>query len=191
VAKASARINAADRVRRLQSSALSLGASKRGRKRSAAILAEDDGASDVPVAHASKKRTAKRHAAALSVQTDPETSDTALAHALQMEEYDYPLPTTEDRLLVDKSIEERMKYDPDPDSRPVSFSPLSPEPPGLLPSGVACSDTSEDPLKGGSPISLGEDLNDDDEFEGDLPPTWEEQRKARRVSLVLFLHTFT
>ncbi|KAJ5154059.1 Zinc finger RING-type [Penicillium coprophilum] len=175
-AKTSARINAADRVKKLQLSSLSLGASKRGRKRPAAVLAEDDDASDVPLARASKKRMAKRPA--LAVQTDPEASDTALAHALQMEEYEYPHPTTEARLPVDKFIDEHMEYDSDPDSRPELFSPLSPEPPGLLPSGTAGSDR-EDPLEGGSPLSIGTDLNDDSEEE--LPPTWEEQRKARRA----------
>ncbi|KAJ5816925.1 Zinc finger RING-type [Penicillium robsamsonii] len=180
--KTSARINAADRVKKLQSSALSLGASKSGRKRPATVLAEDDDASDVPLARASKKRMAKRPTGTLSVQTDPEASDIALAHALQMEEYEHPHPTTEARLLVDKFIDGHMEYDSDPDSRPVSFSSLSPEPPGLRPFGVAGSDTSEDPLESGSSLSIEEDLNDSlHDSEGDLPPTWEEQRKARRV----------
>ncbi|OQE34598.1 hypothetical protein PENCOP_c017G01089 [Penicillium coprophilum] len=179
-AKTSARINAADRVKKLQSSSLSLGASKRGRKRSATVLAEDDDASDVPLARASKKWMAKRPA--LAVQTNHEASDTALAHALQMEEYEYPHPTTEARLLVDTSIDEHMEYDSDPNSRPEFFSPLSPEPPGLLPSCTAGSDSSEDPLEGGSPLSLGEDLNDEiHDSEEELPPNWEEQRKARRA----------
>ncbi|KAI2735885.1 hypothetical protein DTO013E5_8922 [Penicillium roqueforti] len=172
--KTSARINAADRVKKLQSSALSLGASQGGRKRSAAALAEDTGASDVSLTHASKKRAVKRPMGTLSVQNDLETSDAALAHALQMEEYDYPRPTTEQGSLVDKFVDEHLEYDSDPDSRPVSFSPLSPEPPGLLHSGVASSDTSEDPLEDG----LDDDLHDS---EADLPPSWEEQRKARRV----------
>lgn len=189
--KTSARINAADRVKKLQSSALSLGASQRGRKRSAAALAEDDDASDVPLAHAFKKRTVKRPTGALSVQTDLEASDTALAHTLQMEEYEYPRPTTEQRLLVDKFIDEHSEYDSDPDSRPVFFSPLSPEPPELLHSGVADSDTSEDPLEGRSLSPLWEGLNDDiHDPEADLPPTWEEQRKARRVSRVLSPRAF-
>ncbi|KAK4869380.1 hypothetical protein LT330_006380 [Penicillium expansum] len=178
--KTSARINAADRVKRLQSSTLFLGTSQRGRKRSAAVLAEDDDdASDVPLAHAYKKRSVKRPTGALSVQTDFEASDTALANALQMEEYKYPRATAEQRLLVDKFIDEHLEYDSDPDSRPVFFSPLSPEPPGLLHSGAAYSDTSEDPLEGTSPSLLEEGVNDDSE--ADLPPTWEEQRKARRV----------
>ncbi|KAJ5372102.1 Zinc finger RING-type [Penicillium concentricum] len=182
VAKTSARINAADRVKKLQSSALSLGSSKRGRKRSAAALADDDDASDVPLARASQKRMTKRPTGALSVQTDLEASDTALAHALQMEEYEYPRPTTEARLLVDKFIDEHKEYDLDPDSSPVFFSPLSPEPPGLLPFGVAGSDASEDPLEVESPLSFGEDLDDNlHDSEGDLPPSWEEQRKSRRV----------
>lgn len=182
--KTSARINAADRVKKLQSSALSLGTSQRGRKRSAAALVEEEDASDVPLAHAFKKRTVKRRTGALSVQPDPEASDTALAHALQMEEYKYPRATTEQRLLVDKFIDEHLEYDSDPDSRPVFFSPLSSEPPGLDSS--AYSDTSEDPLEDRSPGPLGEGLNDDLHDSGaDLPPTWEEQRKARRVSRVL------
>lgn len=182
--KTSARINAADRVKRLQSSTLFLGTSQRGRKRSAAVLAEDDDdASDVPLAHAYKKRSVKRPTGALSVQTDFEASDTALANALQMEEYKYPRATAEQRLLVDKFIDEHLEYDSDPDSRPVFFSPLSPEPPGLLHSGAAYSDTSEDPLEGTSPSLLEEGVNDDSE--ADLPPTWEEQRKARRVSQIL------
>lgn len=179
--KTSARINAADRVKKLQSSALSLGASQGGRKRSAAALAEDTGASDVSLTHASKKRAVKRPMGTLSVQNDLETSDAALAHALQMEEYDYPRPTTEQGSLVDKFVDEHLEYDSDPDSRPVSFSPLSPEPPGLLHSGVASSDTSEDPLEDG----LDDDLHDS---EADLPPSWEEQRKARRVSRGFFSH---
>ncbi|KAJ5510897.1 Zinc finger RING-type [Penicillium expansum] len=126
-----------------------------------------------------KKRSVKRPTGALSVQTDFEASDTALANALQMEEYKYPRATAEQRLLVDKFIDEHLEYDSDPDSRPVFFSPLSPEPPGLLHSGAAYSDTSEDPLEGTSPSLLEEGVNDDSE--ADLPPTWEEQRKARRV----------
>ncbi|KAJ5395368.1 uncharacterized protein N7487_009671 [Penicillium crustosum] len=178
--KTSARINAADRVKKLQSSALSLGTSQRGRKRSAATLVEEDDASDVPLAHAFKKRTVKRRTGALSAQPDPEASDTALAHALQMEEYKYPRATTEQRLLADKFIDEHLEYDSDPDSRPVLFSPLSSEPPGL--DSGAYSDTSEDPLEGRSPSPLGESLNDNlYDSEADLPPTWEEQRKARRV----------
>ncbi|KGO67689.1 Zinc finger, RING-type [Penicillium italicum] len=180
--KTSARINAADRVKKLQSSTLSLGTSKRGRKRSAAVLTEDDDASDVPLAHSYKKRTVKRPTGALSVQTDLEASDTALANALQMEEYKYPRATAEQRLLVDKFIDEHLEYDSDPDNRPVFFSPLSPEPPELLSSGAAYSDTSEDALEGRSPSPIGEGLNDGfDDSEADLPPTWEEQRKARRV----------
>ncbi|OQD69551.1 hypothetical protein PENPOL_c002G06438 [Penicillium polonicum] len=178
--KTSARINAADRVKRLQSSALSLGTSQRGRKRSAAALAEDDDASDVPLAHTFKKRTVKRRTGDLSVQPDLEASDTALAHALQMEEYKYPRATAEQRLLVDKFIDEHLEYDSDPDSRPVFFSPLSSEPPGL--DSDTYSDTSENPLEGRSPSPLGEGLNDDlHDSEADLPPTWEEERKARRV----------
>lgn len=174
--KTSARINAADRVKELQSTALSLASHQRGRKRSAAVLAEDDGdASDVPLAHAFKKRTAKRPTGA-----DLEASDSALAHALQMDEYEYPLSTTEQRLPVDKFIDEHAS---DSGSRPVS--PLSSEPPELL-----HSDTSEDPLEGRSPSPLGEGLLDDiHDSEADLPPTWEEHRKARRVSRVL-PHTY-
>ncbi|KAJ5472422.1 hypothetical protein N7530_006423 [Penicillium desertorum] len=155
--KTSARINAADR-----------GSHQRGRKRSAAVLAEDDGdASDVPLARAFKKRTAKRPTGA-----DLEASDSALAHALQMDEYEYPLSTTEQPLPVDKFIDEHAS---DSDSRPVS--PLSSEPPELL-----HSDTSEDPLEGRSFSPLGEGLNDDiHDSEADLPPTWEEHRKARRA----------
>ncbi|KAJ5252504.1 hypothetical protein N7489_002914 [Penicillium chrysogenum] len=166
--KTSARINAADRVKELQSTALSLASHQRGRKRSAAVLAEDDGdASDVPLAHAFKKRTAKRPTGA-----DLEASDSALAHALQMDEYEYPLSTTEQRLPVDKFIDEHAS---DSGSRPVS--PLSSEPPELL-----HSDTSEDPLEGRSPSPLGEGLLDDiHDSEADLPPTWEEHRKARRA----------
>lgn len=188
--KTSARINAADRVKRLQSSALSLGTSQRGRKRSAAALAEDDDASDVPLAHTFKKRTVKRRTGDLSVQPDLEASDTALAHALQMEEYKYPRATAEQRLLVDKFIDEHLEYDSDPDSRPVFFSPLSSEPPGL--DSDTYSDTSENPLEGRSPSPLGEGLNDDlHDSEADLPPTWEEERKARRVSRVLSPRAFT
>ncbi|CAG7981363.1 unnamed protein product [Penicillium nalgiovense] len=168
--KTSARINAAGRVKELQSSALSLGSHQRGRKRSAAVLAEnddDDDASDVPLARAFKKRTAKRPTGA-----DLEASDSALAHALQMDEYEYPLSTTEQRLPADKFIDEHAS---DSDSRPVS--PLSSEPPELL-----HSDTSEDPLEGRSPSPLGEGRNDDiHDSEADLPTTWEEHRKARRV----------
>ncbi|KAJ5854609.1 hypothetical protein N7534_007152 [Penicillium rubens] len=137
--KTSARINAADRVKELQSTALSLASHQRGRKRSAAVLAEDDGdASDVPLAHAFKK---------------------GRRNGLR-------------RLPVDKFIDEHAS---DSGSRPVS--PLSSEPPELL-----HSDTSEDPLEGRSPSPLGEGLLDDiHDSEADLPPTWEEHRKARRA----------
>lgn len=182
--KTAARINAADRVKKLQSSALSLGTSQRGSKRSAAVLVEEEDASDVPLARTFKKRTVKRRTGALSVQPDPEASDTALAHALQMEEYKYPRATTEQRLLVDKFIDEHLEYDSDPDSRPVFFSPLSSEPPGF--DSGADSDTSEDPLEGSSPGPFGEGFNHDlHDSEADLPPTLEEQRKSRRVSRVL------
>ncbi|EKV17490.1 DNA excision repair protein Rad16, putative [Penicillium digitatum] len=174
--KPSARINAADRVKKLQSSTLSLGNSQRGRKRSAAVLTEDDDASDVPLAYAYKKKTVKRPTGALSVQPDLENFDTALA------KYKYPRATAEQRLLADKFVDEHLEYESDPDSRPVRFPPLSPEPPGSLGSGTSYSDTSEDPLEGRTPSALGEDLNGDfDDSEADLPPTWEEQRKARRI----------
>ncbi|KAJ5780851.1 Zinc finger RING-type [Penicillium paradoxum] len=162
--KIPARINAADRVKKLQSSTLSLGAPKRGKKRPASALVDD-----TPNKRATRARP-----------VNPQTSDAALAHALQIEEYEdseiYPKPQ---RSLSQAFIDEHLDNDTDPGSMPVFSSPLSTEPSEL---GEAYSDTSENPLEGRSADSLVADLNDEHHnSEEELPPTWEEQRKARRA----------
>jgi DNA repair protein RAD16 len=167
--KITARVNAADRAKQLQSSALSLGATK-GRKRSAAALAEDDDGSDVPLAHTRNKRAVKRTSTRiLSTKPDPEVSDAALAHALQMEEYEDPREITPNKEL--------MEYDSNGAARPVRLGLSSPSSSDLS----ALHSADEGSLEG---TSAGEDS------EEDLPPSWEEQRKARRVSWIMSSYRF-
>ena len=177
-AKPPARINASDRANQLRSSTLSLGLSKRGTRRPTATRDEDAGR---------------------------EASDAALAHKLQMEEYGRPqkrqkyywAPIGQGQLSSD---EDWVAEDDESalGDRTVSFSPLSPEPPGLLrgihagPSEYDLADPYyapenpfEEVVNGATDPSDeeadldGDQLVDSDE---DLSPTWEEQRKARRVA---------
>jgi DNA repair protein RAD16 len=189
-AKLPARINASDRANQLRSSTLSLGLLKRGTKRSTATRDEDDGR---------------------------EASDAALAHKLQMEEYGQPhkrqkpsrAPISQDQVFSD---EDWVSEDDESalGDRTVSFSPLSPEPPGFLrgihagPSEHDVADPNfapenpfEEVVDGATehdltdPFFASQDSSDEEadldgdqlvDSEEDLPPTWEEQRKARRVA---------
>ncbi|KAJ5124593.1 Zinc finger RING-type [Penicillium bovifimosum] len=169
-AKATARVNAADRTKRLQSSALSLGVT-RGRKRSAPASVEDDDGSDVPLAHTRKKRAATGATRTASTNSDPEVSDAALAHALQMEEYENPRETTPKRALSNVPFES-TEYDSDQATRPALSSPSSSDL-SALHSGDADSDILEDPLEGWP--------TDHEDVEETWHRHYEEERKARRV----------
>ena len=174
--KAPGRVNASQRAKKVQSSALSLGSSKRGAKRPAATFTDDD-ASDVPLA---KKRATKRSATAISSVADRNASDAALAHALQMEEYDEPRPKK--RRPSFKEIFDSEDDTDDSDYTDDLISPLSPAPPGLLHPDIEYSDTA-DPVGGQSAMPLA-GLNLDDaqyDSEENLPPSWDDQRKARRA----------
>jgi DNA repair protein RAD16 len=179
--KAPTRVNASQRAKKVQSSTLSLGSSKRGTKRSAATLTDDD-ASDVPLV---KKRATKRFAAA-SDAADRNALDAALAHALQVEEYDKPDSKNQNRTFRDI-------YDSEDDPDDSDFtdgltSPLSPPPLGLLHPDIEDSDT-PDPVGGLSAVPLadprvaGLNLDNSSQYDSDedLPPTWEEQKKAKRA----------
>jgi DNA repair protein RAD16 len=157
---------------------MSLGPSKRGAKRSATFT--DDDASDVPLA----KKRAKRSAATASA-ADIQDLDAALAHALQMEEYDGPKQQKQKQ--KQKRILEEV-LDSEDDSDDLDFedmlSPLSPAPPDLSFSDIG-SDTPDTPdSQGGqSNVLAGLRLEDNaqQDSDEDLPPTWEEQRKAKRA----------
>jgi DNA repair protein RAD16 len=159
--KLSARINASDRAKELRSSTLSLGLSKRGTKRSASIRDEDDGR---------------------------EASDAALAQKLQMEEYGHHQKRQKTSLApIDQDHSSSDEEWVAEDDGSVSLSPVSPEPQGLL-QGTHAGPSDRD---GAGPFIAPEDPYDETEdLDGDLlvdseeelPPTWEEQRKARRTA---------
>lgn len=167
--KASTRVNASQRAKKLQSSALSLGASgsKRGAKRTATNWSDDDvSASDAPLA----KRRGTKRSAAVSNAPDAEAFDAALAHALQMEEYDGPpakrRKTPAKQVLdTDADSDESSIVAPDWDLESVS------------------SDTTEAGGQSTAPSAAQGPIvvEDNQESEEDLPPTWEQQRKAKRV----------
>jgi DNA repair protein RAD16 len=189
-AKLPARINASDRANQLRSSKLSLGLFKRGTKRSTATRDEDDGreASDAALAH--------------KLQMEE------YGQPQKRQKY-YWAPIGQGQLSSDEDCvaedDESTLGD-----RTVSFSSLSPEPPVLLrgihtgPSEYNLADPNyapenpfEEVVNGATERDLsdpffadqdhsdeeadldGDQLVDSDE---DLSPTWEEQRKARRVA---------
>lgn len=174
-AKASTRVNASQRAKNLNTSAMSLGASgsKRGTKRAATNWSDDDAsASDAPLA---TRRGTKRSAATADTP-DADAEDAALAHALQMAEYDVP-PVKR----VKFTPKEALDMDADSDDSYISLLAYSSE--------GSTSDDELDPLsvpagrqstaRPAAQRPIGE--ADGDESEEDLPPSWEQQRKAKRV----------
>lgn len=169
--KPRSRVNASERASRLRSTTLSRNASQGGTKRPAAALSADE--------------------------ADSETTDAALAHALQMEEYEQPAAkkrkTSTNRA---SGLEEELQELPDLDvteselsDRLTPLPSLSPEPEFVY--AMDDSEATEDEafaalVSGGSQrrraflnrLSSYASQEDDD---GPLL-TWEEQRKQRRVS---------
>lgn len=169
--KPRSRVNASERASRLRSTTLSRNASQGGTKRSAAALSADE--------------------------ADSETTDAALAHALQMEEYEQPAAKRR-RTSTNRSsgLQEELQELPDLDvteselsDRLTPLPSLSPEPEFVY--AMDDSEATEDEafaalVSGGSQrrraffnrLSSYAPQEDDD---GPLL-TWEEQRKQRRVS---------
>ncbi|CAG7953904.1 unnamed protein product [Penicillium salamii] len=189
-AKAPARVNASQRAKNLQSSTLAL--AKRGTKRTAANLTDDD-ASDAPLA---KKRATKRSAAKLNAP-DTDALDAALARSLQMEEYGQQ-PAKGSKQPASSMSDSELDSDLD-DLESVASGLRSP--PSLGYSSVSSSDfedyrtdaelASTVPASRPAPrrprpagrstarrTSVPESADGSDE---DLPPSWEEQRKAKRA----------
>lgn len=166
------RVNASERVSRLRTSTTSRNASQRGTKRSAAALSADE--------------------------VDNETADAALAHALQMEEYEQPAPKKRKTLTYrarDLQPEGDLQELPDTDvseselsDRLTPLPSLSPEPDFIHAMDDSEATEDEDFAALASRGSQrrqaffrrlsGYAQEDDD---GTLL-TWEEQRKQRRVS---------
>ncbi|CAG8079681.1 unnamed protein product [Penicillium olsonii] len=192
--KAPVRVNASQRVKNLQSSASSLG--KRGAKRTASNLTDDD-ASDAPLA---KKRVTKRSAAKSRARApDIDVIDAALARAMQMEEYGQ-LSSKRDNQTPGPLSDGEINYSAfeSPESLD-SLDSASLSPPSL---GYSSSDDDSDhsdvregrqpsriaarparpvrpaarPATRTSSVQEGADATDED-----LPPSWEEQRKAKRA----------
>lgn len=169
------RVNASDRAQSLRTSIMTRRASLRGTKRSA-------------------------DAAALSKdEASLETSDAAIAHALQMEEYEKP-PPKKQKTAASKRSGQRVPVqdilDASSDSELSEWDTIDKQL------------NSEDDVysSAGSYYERGpqedseeqaqDDDDDDDSYDwdawdrrrreenqADLPPSWDEQRKARRVSL--------
>ncbi|KAJ5156544.1 DNA repair protein RAD16 [Penicillium capsulatum] len=165
-AKPRGRVNASTRAQQLRSNAASRRASQRGTKRSIATATADE---------------------------EPEDSDAALAHFLQMAEYE--TPRRKRRMVIcragcdGKRIPRKFLPSASPVShdggRSLSLSSLSPEPADLYESEYDSDATeaegSRAPVRNLSHrrVYAIDERSEDGE---DLPPSWEEQRKARRVS---------
>ncbi|KAF3391233.1 DNA repair protein RAD16 [Penicillium rolfsii] len=158
------RVNASDRAQSLRTSIMTRRASLRGKKRSAddAGLSEDE--------------------------TSLETSDAAIAYALQMEEYEQPPPkkqktsalkrsgqrNTAFQELLASSDSELSEWDIlDKISEDDSYSSAGSYKEERPREGSAEEDQDED--------DDGSDWDAREENQADLPPSWDEQRKARRM----------
>ncbi|KAJ5218271.1 DNA repair protein RAD16 [Penicillium cinerascens] len=165
--KPRARVNASERAARLQSNTASRRTSQRGTKRSAAAISVDE--------------------------TDQDTTDAALAHALQIEEYEKPRPKKRRTVFEDvheqaRSLAERLdamppggelteselsdRITPLDSEEEEMFSPRASDSEDELVFAVEESDPSHGRL-----AFPAEFYDEEDE---DLP-TWEEQRKIRRM----------
>lgn len=159
--KPRARVNASERAARLQSNTASRRISQRGTKRSAVAISVDE--------------------------TDQDTTDAALARALQIEEYEKPRPKKRRTVFEDvhdqaRSLAERLDAMPPSGELTESelsdrITPLDSEEEEIF--SPRASD-SEDEGRLAFPAEF--DAEEDEDL-----PTWEEQRKIRRVSL----HTWT
>ncbi|KAJ5114563.1 hypothetical protein NUU61_000322 [Penicillium alfredii] len=159
------RINASTRAQQLRSSALSLQSLPRGKKRPAASMEADEAVR--------------------------EATDAALAHALQIEEYDRSSKkqkTTQNAYSEnqeDSGTSTRSLHDSDLTDLDQSLSPLSQEPEDLFQPDYyqKFSEGEDDDMNQGdyedeiARSGAGNGSSDDDE----PPLSWEEQRKARRV----------
>ncbi|CAG8926326.1 unnamed protein product [Penicillium salamii] len=194
-AKAPARVNATQRAKNLQSS--TLGLAKRGTKRTAANLTDDD-ASDAPLA---KKRATKR-SAAKSTAPDTDALDAALARSLQMEEYgqqpakgpkqsassmsDSMSDSESDSDLDDlESVGSgqglRLRYLPSLGYTSTSSSDFE-EDAELASTRPAPRPTPRRPRPAGRSTARRTSVPESDQgSDEDLPPSWEEQRKAKRA----------
>lgn len=160
------RINASERVARLQSNTVTRRTSLRGTKRSAAVM-----------------------------ETDQEATDEALARALQMKEYGEPRPKKqrigfEDAQDSARILAERLDAMPPPDTESESelsdrITPMDTEEEVVYQPSV--SDTENEFLSATEErenprlrLVLPPEFYADEDEE---MPTWEEQRKVRRVSL--------
>ncbi|CAG8327659.1 unnamed protein product [Penicillium salamii] len=195
-AKAPARVNATQRAKNLQSS--TLGLAKRGTKRHAANLTDDD-ASDAPLA---KKRATKR-SAAKSTAPDTDALDAALARSLQMEEYGQQ-PAKGPKQSASSMSDSELDSDLDDLDSVASGQGLR-----YLPSLGYASTSSSDfedwqtdaelastrpaprpaprptprrPRPAGRSTARRTSVPESDHgSDEDLPPSWEEQRKAKRA----------
>ncbi|CAG8113178.1 unnamed protein product [Penicillium salamii] len=191
-AKAPARVNATQRAKNLQSS--TLGLAKRGTKRTAANLTEDD-ASDAPLA---KKRATKR-SAAKSTAPDTDVLDAALARSLQMEEYGQQPAQGSTQSASSMSDSESdsdlddlesvasgqgLRYLPSlgyssGSSSDFEDSQMDAE---LAPTRPAPRPTPRRPRPAGRSTARRTSVPESDHgSDEDLPPSWEEQRKAKRA----------
>lgn len=175
--KPRARVNASERAARLQSNTASRRISQRGTKRSAAAISVDE--------------------------TDQDTTDAALARALQIEEYEKPRPKKRRTVFEDvhdqaRSLAERL------DAMPPGGESTESE----LSDRITPLDSEEEevffPRASDSEDELGSAVEESDPSHGRLTfpaefydeededlPTWEEQRKIRRVSLYTWIPTCT
>lgn len=172
IKKPRVRVNASERASRLRSETLNWGTSQRGTKRSATALSVDE--------------------------ADGERADAALACALQLKEYEEPYPKK--RKISAKSARGSKKQElqelRDEDltaseisDRLSSLSPLTPEEEMFYTDddSVLNDDGYVSAVEGGTSRRTFDPYayydHEEAADEDDLPPTWEEQRKARRVSL--------
>lgn len=170
--KLRSRVNASERVSRLRSSTISRNTSQRGTKRSAAALSADE------------------------VDYETTDADAALAHALQMEEYEQPAvkkqKTSTNRGPSLEELEELSDMDVTESELSDRLTPLpslSPEPDFLY--AVDDSEATEDEgfealVNAGSHrrrafFNRLSDYGEQEDEDGTLL-TWQEQRKKRRVS---------
>jgi DNA repair protein RAD16 len=148
------------------------------------------------------QRGTKRSADAAALSEDEaslETSDAAIAHALQMEEYGQPVPKKQKTAAPKRSgqrgqtVQEILDASSDSELSEWELADKS-----LNSEDDLYSDAGSYYERGPRGQSEGQDHDDDDdddddadewdrrrreEIESELTPSWEEQRKARRVSL--------
>lgn len=168
------RVNASERAQQLRSSALTMGNSSRGTKRSAAAMIADGRETN----HATDEEFAR------ALQETNHVTDEEFARAVQLREYDRILPKKQKRLSQaerHRIVQDRL------DNSDLSGDELL-DVIDMISMGTSESDAElfDDEIS---------DLTDDEDVENDRgrraigsrtpseePPTWWEQRRARRVS---------